>query len=179
MAVNDRLERLALVLGLVARSALWIAGASLVLMTVLVFWQVLSRYVFDSPTMFTEPLSVLMMGWFIFLGAAVGTREGYHLSFDVLLYALPERAGRMLQHLSDLAVAGFGVGMFWYGGTLMLGTMGSQMPSLGIPSGLALLPVVLGGAMIVLFSAERILRRWAGLRTARFGDVAEEVEIGA
>lgn len=177
--MEHRLKGLAQVLGQIARAALWLAGVSLVLMTALVFWQVVSRYVFHSPSMVTEPLSVLLMGWFIFLGAAVGTREGYHLSFDILLQVLPEGVGRVFQNLSDLAVAGFGFGMFWYGGTLMLGTWGSQLPSVGLPSGLALLPVVLGGVMIVVFSAERLARRAAGLHTARFGDVADDVENGA
>lgn len=177
--MNDRFDRLARLLGHLARWALWLAGACLVLMTVLVFWQVVARYVFASPSMVTEPLSVLLMGWFIFLGAAVGTREGYHLSFDVLLSVLPDGVARLFQNLSDIAVAAFGVGMFAYGGQLMLGTMDSQLPSTGLPAGVALLPVVIGGAMIVLFSAERLVRRAAGLRTARFGDVADEVENGA
>ena len=32
----------------------------------------------------------MLMSWFIFLGAAVGVRENYHLGFDVLLYVLPK-----------------------------------------------------------------------------------------
>jgi hypothetical protein len=34
----------------------------------------------------------MLMSWFIFLGAAVGVRENYHLGFDVLLYVLPPAA---------------------------------------------------------------------------------------
>jgi TRAP-type C4-dicarboxylate transport system permease small subunit len=174
--VKHGLIGLAHVLGLVARAALWVAGASLVLMTALVFWQVIARYVLNDPSTLTEPLSILLMGWFIFLGAAVGTREGYHLSFDVLLYALPPRLAWILHSTSDVAVAAFGFGMFWYGGTLMLGTWSTTLPSTGFPSGVALLPVVLGGVMIVMFSLERLARRAAGLHTARFGAVADTEE---
>ena len=54
----------------------------------------------------------MLMGWFIFLGAAVGVREGYHLGFDVLLLRrFPKRAQALLHTISDLAVTAFGVGM--------------------------------------------------------------------
>lgn len=172
--MQHALMRLAHGFAIVARAALWVAGVSLVLMTAIVGWQVFTRYALDWPQTWTEPLAVLLMGWFIFLGAAVGTREGYHLSFDVLLSVLPARVGLWLQTISDVAVAGFGAGMVWYGGELMLGTWEAPMPRLGLPTGLALLPVVLGGVMVVLFSAERIARRAAGLGTARFGAPVED-----
>ncbi len=75
-----------------ARLALWLAGVGLVLMTVFVAWQVFCRYVLNDSPSWTEPGSVMLMSWFIFLGAAVGVRENYHLGFDVLLYVLPKAA---------------------------------------------------------------------------------------
>lgn len=168
--MEHRLHELAGGLGLLARAALWLSGLCLTVMTALVAWQVFARYILDAPSTWTEPLSILMMGWFIFLGAAVGIREGYHLSFDVLLHVLPARVVVVLHNVSDLAVLGFGVGMIGYGGELMAGTWATPMPTLGLPTGLALLPVVLGGVLVVIFSAERLARRLAGLPTARFGD---------
>ncbi|MDZ4135159.1 MAG: TRAP transporter small permease [Paracoccaceae bacterium] len=162
-------------LGRVARAALWLAGACLVLMTAFVAMQVFARYVVGSPLTWTEPASILLMGWFIFLGAAVGTREGYHLSFDVLLMFLPKRTVQVLHSVSDIAVAGFGFGMLWYGAELAIRTWSATQPTLGIPGGVAFIPVSIGGALVVLFSVERLARRAAGLHTARFGDeLAEE-----
>ncbi|PKP73173.1 MAG: TRAP transporter small permease [Alphaproteobacteria bacterium HGW-Alphaproteobacteria-6] len=172
--MQHRLHQLAEGLGLMARAALWLSGLCLTVMTALVAWQVFARYILDAPSTWTEPLSILMMGWFIFLGAAVGIREGYHLSFDVLLHVLPARVVLVLHTVSDVAVLGFGVGMIVYGGELMAGTWATAMPTLGLPTGLALLPVVLGGVLVVVFSAERLVRRAAGLPTARFGDDSGE-----
>ena len=160
----------ALATGRLATLALWIAGIGLVAMTAMIAAQVFWRYVLNSSLIWTEPASVMIMGWFIFLGAAVGIREGYHLSFDVLLYVLPERAKPWLYSLSDLAVGGFGAGMVWFGWELAAKTAPNIMPSLGISDAFNFAPVVFGGVLIVLFSLERILRRIAGLHTARFGD---------
>lgn len=161
-------------LGTVATLALWLAGTGLVLMTVFVAWQVFGRFVLnDSPT-WTESLSTIIMGWFVFLGAAVGIREGYHLSFDVLIHVLPQRAKLWLFTVSDLVVAGFGAGMFWFGWQLAAGTWDSTLPNVGLPTGVTYLALVFSGALMVIFSAERVARRLAGLPTARFGDPEPE-----
>lgn len=164
------MRRIAVATGGLARVALWLAGTCLVLMTAFIAVQVFARYVMGTSQTWTEPSSILLMGWFIFLGAAVGIREGYHLSFDVLLYFLPRRVVVVLHSLSDIAVAGFGAGMAWYGAELMRRTWTAVMPTLGFPGGIAFVPLVLGGALALLFSIERLARRAAGLHTARFGD---------
>ena len=160
----------AAVTGHLARLALWVAGGGLVLMTALIAAQVFWRYVLNDSIVWTEPASVMIMGWFIFLGAAVGIREGYHLSFDVMLIVLPERARLFLHSLSDLAVAGFGGGMIWFGWQLAAKTAGNKLPSLGISGAFDFIPIVAGGVLVTLFSFERLARRAAGLPTARFGD---------
>lgn len=158
------------VTGALASLALWLAGIGLVAMTAAIAAQVFWRYVLNNSLIWTEPGSVMIMGWFIFLGAAVGIREGYHLSFDVLLYVLPPGFKPWLHSLSDIAVGGFGLGMVWYGTQLARMVSGNKMASLGISDAFNFAPIVAGGALIFLFSLERILRRAAGLHTARFGE---------
>lgn len=172
--MQDRLTRVAEATGLLARTALWVAGTGLVLMTALIAAQVFWRYVLNDSISWTEPASVMIMGWFIFLGAAVGIREGYHLSFDVLLYVLPQWAKNWLHTLSDLVVVAFGGGMIWFGTELAAKTAGNKLPSLGISGAFDFLPLVAGGVLVVLFSLERVARRAAGLPTARFGEPEAE-----
>ena len=154
----------------VARLALWLAAAGLILMTVFITGQVIARYVFNDSLVWSEPAAVILMGWFIFLGAAVGIREGYHLSFDVLLYFLPQSARLWLYSVSDLVVLGFGAGMVWYGSQLALSAWDVKLPSLGISGAFDFLPIVGGGVLMALFSMERLARRSAGMPTARFGE---------
>ena len=174
--MQDRLAGVARVLGAVSRAALWLSGAGLVAMTAIVAWQVFGRYVLNRSPSWTEVTSVMLMAWFIFLGAAVGIREGYHLSFDVLLYVIPERARQVLFTVSDVIVGGFGGAMAVYGAELAYGTWDARIPAIGLPGGATFAPLVAGGALVALFSAERIARRLAGLPTARFGDDAEARE---
>ena len=47
------------------------------------------RFVINARPPGPKPGSIMIMTWFIFLGAAVGVRENFHMGFDVLLYVLP------------------------------------------------------------------------------------------
>lgn len=163
IALNPRLIAIGRMLSALSTGALYLAGFFLVLMTIFVFWQVFTRYVLNWSNSWTEISAVLLMSWFIFLGAAVGIRENYHLGFDVLLYVLPKGSKRVLRTISDLVVLGFAAGMTFYGGQLVGLQWGARMPALGIPEGIKYLPLVGGGILIILFSLERTVLRWSGV----------------
>ncbi|MDP3897640.1 MAG: TRAP transporter small permease [Mesorhizobium sp.] len=160
--MSDRLRGVASILGWLNRLALWAAAIGLVLMTCFVAWQVFCRYILNDSPSWTEPGSVMLMSWFIFLGAAVGVRENYHLGFDVLLYVLPKGGKRVLRMISDVVVLAFGLGMVWYGWQLVVLTFNTTLPSLRISGAYDYYPVVAGGFLISLFALERIVRRAAG-----------------
>lgn len=142
--------------------ALYFAGSGLVAMTAIVAWQVFCRYVLNDSPSWTEPGAVILMSWFIFLGAAVGVRENNHMGFDVLLYALPPAAKKWLRMISDIVIFAFGLGMIWYGSNLVTLTWSTTLPALGISGAWDYVPLMGGGLLIVLFSVERIAIRALG-----------------
>jgi len=170
------IQKLSSVLDVVARWSIWLSGAGLVLMTAFVAWQVWGRYILNDTPTWTEVSAILLMSWFILLGAAVGLREGNHLAFDILLHVLPERVCSVFHTISDCVVAVFGTGMVVYGIQLAAQTWQNTVPLLGIPGGMEYFALIAGGVLIVVFAVERLLRRAVGLRTRRFGDdIGEEV----
>lgn len=155
------MQKITRFLDYVSLIAIWLSGTGLVLMTAFTAWQVWGRYVLNDSPSWTETTCVVLMGWFIFLGAAVGVRERYHLGFDVLLIILPEQVRQFLLALGDCLVGFFGFGMAWFGYQLVAGTWQDALPAIGIPTGLTYLPPVVGGFLIVVFSLERMaLRFW-------------------
>ena len=160
---HPRLARVGKFLGFLSNASLYIAGAGLVAMSVIVLWQVFVRFVLNWGQAWTELTSIMIMSWFIFLGAAVGVRENYHLGFDVLLYVLPKGSKKVLRTISDVVVTAFAVGMIVYGIELMRLQWAERMPGLGISGAFRYLPLAAGGVLIVLFSLERIVLRWAGV----------------
>lgn len=162
---------IARILSALCALALWLAGIGLVAMTASVAWLVFGRYVLnDSPT-WVEPLALILMSWFIFLGAAVGVRENTHLGFEVVQVLVPAPIRIVFRTISDAVVIAFGAGMAWFGSELMVGTWSATLPSLGVPRGVGFIPVVAGGALFVLFGLERLVRRAAGMETEPHGAV--------
>lgn len=153
-------------------AALYVAGVGLVLMTIIVGWQVFCRYVLNDSPSWTEPGAVMLMSWFIFLGAAVGVRENNHMGFDVLLYALPPPGKKWLRMISDVVIFLFGIGMVWYSFGLVQLTWNTTLPSLGISGGWDYVPAVFGGFLITLFALERIVLR---LRGAPIDEALDEI----
>jgi len=143
-------------------AALYVAGVGLVAMTAIVAYQVYMRFVVNASPPWTEASAIMIMSWFIFLGAAVGVRENFHMGFDVLLYMLPAGAKPWLRAISDIAIFAFASGMVWYGGELALRGLGVRIPVLGLPQSFTYLPIVVSGVLICLFSLERMALRLAG-----------------
>jgi TRAP-type C4-dicarboxylate transport system permease small subunit len=160
---HPQLLRIGKWLSAISTGSLYVAGIGLVAMSIIVLWQVILRFILNWNNSWTEVTAVMVMSWFIFLGAAVGVRENYHLGFDVLLYVLPKGSKKVLRTISDIVVLGFAIGMIIYGITLMRLQWTERMPSLGISGAFRYLPLTVGGVLISLFSVERIVLRWAGV----------------
>ena len=155
---------LGLALDVVCRVALYVSGAALLAMTVVVGWGVFGRFVLNDTPPWVESSALLLMGWVIMGAAAVGVRENFHMGFDVLKDSLPGPVGRACALLSDLCVTGFGVGMAWFGAELAIGVMDATLATIGLPGSVEYLPLVLGGILIALFGLERLLAHAAGLQ---------------
>ena len=160
-------------------AALYIAGIGLVIMTIIVGAQVFFRYVMNDSPSWTEPAAVLLMSWFIYLGAAVGVRENNHMGFDVILYVLPPAGKRWLRTISDLAILVFGIGMVFYGIRLFNLTYATVLPSLGISGAIQFIPLIAGGVLVVLFALERLVLRFQGYRIDDVLDDIAPTEVAA
>lgn len=68
----------------------------LALMGILVFGNVVMRYVFNSGIVVSEELSRLLFVWLIFLGAILASAQRSHIGFDSLAKAAPPRLRKIL-----------------------------------------------------------------------------------
>lgn len=89
----------------VATIVRWIIIVMMAMMTVLVFLQVLSRYLFDSPLGWSEEFARFAFVWLSFLGAATLVRSDGHIRVALLVDALPTAgwiAARAIQYAGAL-----------------------------------------------------------------------------
>jgi TRAP-type C4-dicarboxylate transport system permease small subunit len=137
--------------------SLLLAGAGLVAMTVIVAWTVFGRYILNATPTWGEPVSLFLMLWFILLGGAVGVREMDHMGFDVGLHYAQGRWKSGLVIVNESLVAFFGLAMVIYGWQLADKVWSDRLPMIGISKGWDYVPLIAGGALVALFSIEKLL----------------------
>jgi TRAP-type C4-dicarboxylate transport system permease small subunit len=139
-------------------ACLWIAGIAIVVMTMIIPWGIFARYVLGTGSQWPEPVAILLMVVFTFLGAAVSYRAGAHIAVAMLTDRLGPGARRVLAGVVHALMAAVAAFMVFYGTRLCIETWGqsiSEIPS--IPVGLTYTPVPIGGLITLLFVIEHIL----------------------
>lgn len=147
--------------------------ALVVLMSVMVLdvtWQVASRFLFRTPSSFSEELAGFLLIWIGLLGAAYGFRTRAHLGIDLLVTRLRGSWRRFAEATSHLLVMGFALTTMVAGG-IKLVQLAFQLnqisAAMGIRTGFVYLALPLSGLFIALFAAESL---WAVLRGNGAGD---------
>jgi TRAP-type C4-dicarboxylate transport system permease small subunit len=82
----------------------FLIALALAVMVVLVFGNVVLRYVFNTGIMVSEELSRWLFVWLVFLGAIVALREGAHLGSDMLVSRLPPSGKKLCLVLGHLVM---------------------------------------------------------------------------
>ena len=137
-----------------------LAGASLVVITLVIPWGVYTRYVLNRGSAWPEPLSILMMIVFTFLGAAAVYRAIALIAVSVLTDRLPARLARPAALLVDLLLAVLSLFVVVWGFQLVQATWHqviAEFPFLSV--GITYLPLPVGGLITLLFIVERV---WLG-----------------
>lgn len=135
--------------------AKYFSGTALVLMTLIITVQVFGRYVLNASPVWAEQAALLILIWCVFIAAAAGIREGFHIRIAAVVDRLPNRLRGPTNLASNTVVAFFGVAMIVFGVELASATWHHVIPTLGIPRGFAYIPISVSGVLITLFSIER------------------------
>lgn len=90
-----------------------IAGVCVVIMTILVFFQVVMRYVFHAPTSWSDEIAVYCMLWSVYISTSWAVRERAHIRVMNLIQVFPAKMSTALTVLSDLIWFIFAIFLTW------------------------------------------------------------------
>jgi TRAP-type C4-dicarboxylate transport system permease small subunit len=142
----------------VHRACLFVAGACLVVITLIVPYGVFTRYVLNSAASWPEPMAILLMIVVSFLSAVVCYRESLHIGVGILPAMLDGRRRIYLGWLIEICMLATNLFMLWWGIKLVQATWHQSVAEFPIVSvGVAYLPIPIGGALTALFVIERLL----------------------
>jgi TRAP-type C4-dicarboxylate transport system permease small subunit len=145
------------VLNRLATATLALAGAALVGVAIVEGWQVFARYVLNDSPSWTEPVALLLMSTTMMCGAAVGVRSNRHFGFFILSEVATPMMRRWLTGLVQVVIALVGVLFVVAGTRLVTESWSFPMAGAPLPQGIVYLPICIGGALIIVFSIERLV----------------------
>lgn len=90
---------------LLANALLFIAGVLITISTVSLLIQVISRYFFNAPTVWSEELAIFCFVWSTMLAVPVAFLRREHIVIDFAVNALPRSLRRLVNPLTDLICA--------------------------------------------------------------------------
>ena len=139
-------------------ACLFVAGAFLVIIVLIIPYGVFTRYLLNSAASWPEPLAILLMIVISFLSAVVCYREYLHIGVGVLPAFLHKPAKSFLGWILEMLMVATNLFMFIWGIKLCQTTWHQAIPEFPIITvGLAYLPSPIGGGLTVLFVIERFL----------------------
>ncbi len=135
-----------------------IAGLSLLVMTIVIPIGIFSRYVLNRGESWPEPIAIICMVTFTFIGAAVSYRAGSHIAVNMLTDRLPASLKTFCARMVDLLMLAISGIMFWYSYLLCIELWEQPVAEFPIlTSGESYLPLPIGSAVLILFVLERLM----------------------
>ena len=112
-----------------------LAGICLIVMTILTFANVVSRYVFSASFSFSEEITTYLFVLLSLLGTAIAAKRGAHLGLSIVTDAVNPKVRKVLHIIGFFIASAFCAAIFFYGVKMvmnqrMLGqvTAGMQWP---------------------------------------------------
>ena len=128
----------------------WFAMICMVVLTVVVFCDVVLRYIFKQGFSWTQEIATLMLVWFSLIGMAIGVLEKIHISIEMFTSHLPEKVISIIESIDHVLIAVFGGVMLYYGIVIMQMTKSSTLPATKMPSAVLYVILPISGLLILL-----------------------------
>jgi TRAP-type C4-dicarboxylate transport system permease small subunit len=146
----------------------FISIAAIALMLVIIFFQVISRYIFGYTFDWSEELSRFLFVWVVFIGSALIIGDKGHMAVQLLPDMLSGKlSGFYLQIFIKLASLVFILLLIVQGSKMTRTMMFQTAPALNLPMGIVYAIIPVSGVLMLLYLIRDSLVLFAENRNAR------------
>ena len=136
-----------------------IACAGMAAITLIICLQVIRRYIFGTSFAWAEELSLYIEVYVIFLASGYALGTGQHICMDLVVSKVPYPVAIVMNKLSALVCLAFSLAITYYCYLFMMAETGQKMAALPGYKWMVYLAMVIGGALMVLYSVANFLRK--------------------
>ena len=135
-----------------------LAGISFLAMVILTCWQVLTRYVLQNPSTWSEELVGYLFAWMSLLGASLVTCERGHMNIPIIVERFSAPMQKLLNCLGEVIAFLFSAIILVFGGVQITTlAMGQMTSSLGVPIGIFYIVLPLCGVLNMIYTVLNII----------------------
>ncbi|MGN7310706.1 TRAP transporter small permease [Alkalicoccobacillus gibsonii] len=139
-------------------------------MVLVAVWQVVSRYLLNSPSTFSEEFLRYSLIWVTMIGGAYAFHIKKHIAIDMFVERFSTGIQNRIRQCALIFLVLFSLIVMVYGGIqIVLLTMTQQTVSLGIPMGYVYLSLPVSGVLITWFTVVELV-------TGSNGAINESIE---
>lgn len=153
---------------------------SLVFSVLLLFIQIVMRYVFNNSIYWSEELARYLFVWQCWLGIAYSTKKGTHLRITMIHNALSKKASNCLEIFVMLVWMAFSVFLIFrgFGLTTMIGNYGQISAAMHLPMEYIYASIPVGAALMLIRLIEVFIKQFV-LKAGPAAAVNPEAEVTA
>lgn len=150
-------------------------AAVFAILTLLTVWQVLTRYLLNDPSTWSEELASYLFAWVTLLGAAYVFGKREHMNIPVVTDRFSESTQRIIAIINECIILLFAAVIMIYGGiSITRLTMGQMSSSLSVPMGYFYAAIPISGAFTAIYN---VLNIYDLIKGNPIGTQAEDPEL--
>ena len=139
----------------------------LTLMVIVVFLQVIFRFIIRSSLPWSEEMARYLMVWIVFLGASIGVSKKAHIGVEALVVLLPERMQKWAAVLVNALCCVFFAFMIQYGSLILRVVTNQLSPAMEISMAIPYSALLTGGVLMFAHSFYQMVEQAAEAFSAR------------
>lgn len=123
------------------------------IMSVLVTWQVITRYIFNKPSVFTEATAQYLFVWLVMYGSAYVFGKREHMQISFIRDLTPKNIRKIIDTIQEIVITIFVAGVMIYGGYFSsLRQMAQTDAALQIPIGVIYSAIPISGIFVIFYA---------------------------
>lgn len=123
-----------------------------VVMTIVIFLQVIMRYVFQNSLIWSEELAIYCFIWIVFIGTSYAVKKNTHIKIDVILIPFKEKGKDVFYIISQFIFLVFAVFLLINGYQIVEQLMewNEESPAMRLPMWMVFISAPLGMLLIII-----------------------------
>jgi TRAP-type C4-dicarboxylate transport system permease small subunit len=145
----------------VERGLMWLSGLFLATFTITVLLDVTTRFT-GTPILWLQEVTLGAFVWGVFIGGAVAVRRNEHFLLARIATSLQGRSRMVMETASHLVLLAVALFLALFGFSFFMFGFGIHSQPSGTPVAVITAAIPISGALIALFTVERLVNGWRG-----------------